>query len=97
MGLISVRETASKWGIAPRRVQILCNEGRIDGAQRVGNAWVIPDNASKPEDARRKEVEKRVSAQPAIRIERIWSMPNKNTFDVKPIHDLIVDEMTEGT
>ena len=24
-------------------------------------------------------------------------MPNKNTFEVKPIHDLIVEEMTEGT
>ena len=31
-----------------------------------------------------------------IRFERAWAMPNKNTFEVKPIHDLIMEEMTEG-
>ena len=23
-------------------------------------------------------------------------MPNKNTFDIKPIHDLIIEELTDG-
>lgn len=97
MNLISVKETAEKWGIAPRRVQLLCNENRIPGAQRVGNYWVIPDDAEKPEDARKKTVEKKKLINQNVRIERIWAMPNKNTFEVKPIHDLIVEEMTEGT
>ena len=97
MNLISVKETAEKWGIAPRRVQLLCNENRIPGAQRVGNYWVIPDDAEKPEDARKKTVEKKKLINQNVRIERIWSMPNKNTFEVKPIHDLIVEEMTDGT
>lgn len=97
MNLISVKETAEKWGIAPRRVQLLCNENRIPGAQRVGNYWVIPDDAEKPEDARKKTVEKKKHINQNVRIERIWSMPNKNTFEVKPIHDLIIEEMTEGT
>lgn len=96
MNLISVKETAEKWGIAPRRVQLLCNENRIPGAQRVGNYWVIPDDAEKPDDARKKTVEKKKLINQNIRIERIWSMPNKNTFEVKPIHDLIVEEMTKG-
>lgn len=97
MNLISVKETAKKWGINPRRVQLLCNENRIPGAQRVGNYWVIPDDAVKPEDARKKTVEKKKLVNQNVRIERVWAMPNKNTFEVKPIHDLIVDEMTEGT
>ena len=97
MNLISVKETAEKWGIAPRRVQLLCNENRIPGAQRVGSYWVIPDDAEKPEDARKKTVEKKQLVNQNVRIERVWAMPNKNTFEVKPIHDLIVDEMTEGT
>lgn len=97
MNLISVKETAEKWGVAPRRVQLLCNENRIPGAQRVGNYWVIPDDAEKPEDARKKTVEKKKLINQNVRIERIWSMPNKNTFEVKPIHDLIVEEMTDGT
>lgn len=96
MNLISVKETAEKWGIAPRRVQLLCNENRIPGAQRVGNYWVIPDDAEKPDDARKKTVEKKVTINSNVRIERVWAMPNKNTFEVKPIHNLIVEEMTDG-
>lgn len=97
MNLISVKETAEKWGIAPRRVQLLCNENRIPGAQRVGNYWVIPEDAEKPEDARKKIIEKKATINSSVRIERIWAMPNKNTFEVKPIHNLIVEEMTDGT
>ena len=97
MNLISVKETAEKWGIAPRRVQLLCNENRIPGAQRVGNYWVIPEDAEKPEDARKKKIEKKATINSSVRIEQIWAMPNKNTFEVKPIHNLIVEEMTDGT
>lgn len=28
-----------------------------------------------------------------MRIERIWAMPNKNTFSIKPIHDLLMEEI----
>lgn len=31
-----------------------------------------------------------------ILIERTWAMPNKNTFDIRPIKQLIHEEMTEG-
>lgn len=29
-------------------------------------------------------------------IERKWAMPNKNTFSIKPIKELILDELTDG-
>lgn len=45
-------ETAEKWGISHRRVSILCNQGRISGAQRAGSRWIIPEDAEKPADAR---------------------------------------------
>lgn len=32
-----------------------------------------------------------------IKIERIWAMPNKNTFDIKPIKELILEEIDDGT
>lgn len=35
----------------------------------------------------------RVNDTGAIRIERIWSMPNKNTFEIKPIKTLLQDEV----
>lgn len=52
MPLQSVKETAKRFQISERRVQKLCEEGRIDGAQMISNVWVIPDTAKKPSDER---------------------------------------------
>lgn len=52
MSYLSVSQTAEKWGISTRRIQILCGEGRIPGAMRIGAFWVIPEDAIKPTDAR---------------------------------------------
>lgn len=54
MEYMSAKEAAEKWKISKRRVQILCSEGRIEGAMKVGYAWVIPQEAKKPEDQRKK-------------------------------------------
>ena len=54
MELLSAKEAAIKWGISQRRVVVLCSDGRIPDAQIVGNSWVIPSNAIKPIDARKK-------------------------------------------
>ncbi len=52
MDLISAREAAKRWGISQRRVATLCSEGRIEQAAFVGNMWVIPADAKKPQDGR---------------------------------------------
>lgn len=96
MNFLSVAQTAEKWEMTPRRVQVLCSEGRIDGAQKVGNIWTIPENAQKPEDARKKITTKTKRVNENISIERVWAMPNKNTFDIKPINQLIKEELTDG-
>ena len=31
-----------------------------------------------------------------IKISRVWAMPNKNTFDIKPIREMLDEEMNEG-
>lgn len=36
---------------------------------------------------------KKVSETQNIRIDRVWSMPNKNTFEIKPIKELLEDEV----
>ena len=33
-------------------VQVLCLEGRVAGAFRIGKAWIIPKDTEKPADAR---------------------------------------------
>lgn len=52
MQLQSVKETAKRFNISERRVQKLCETGRIDGARMISNVWLIPDTAVKPADER---------------------------------------------
>ncbi|MFN2926669.1 helix-turn-helix domain-containing protein [Lachnospiraceae bacterium YH-ros2228] len=52
MEYLTTSEIAKIWGITARRVQVLCKEGRIEGAINKG-IWLIPDNAKKPEDPRK--------------------------------------------
>jgi Fic family protein len=49
---MKTKQASEKRGISERRVRILCSEGKIDNAKIVGKTWFIPDNASKPIDAR---------------------------------------------
>ena len=52
MEYIKISQAAIKWGISPRRVRVLCAEGKIDGVMRNGNLYMIPANAEKPSDGR---------------------------------------------
>lgn len=52
---ISVSDAAEKFNISKRRVQLLCEMGRIEGAIRVSGVWLIPIDAHKPTDARKKD------------------------------------------
>ena len=51
-GFLTIKEVAEKWNITPRRVQILCVEGKISGASKFGRAWAIPEDAERPADGR---------------------------------------------
>ena len=52
MRYLSIRQTAERWGISSRRIQVLCAEGRVPGAVRIDSSWAIPDDEQKPKDAR---------------------------------------------
>lgn len=52
MNLISAKDVAKKWNISQRRVALLCSEGRIEGAELIGNTWIIPADAERPVDGR---------------------------------------------
>lgn len=51
-GYMNIKEASEKWEISPRRIQVLCSEGRIDGASKLGREWAIPIDADKPTDNR---------------------------------------------
>ena len=52
---LSVREAAEKWGVSERRINQYCSEGRIPDAEKIGKAWVIPADADKPGDPRKRK------------------------------------------
>lgn len=56
MEYISCPEAAKKWGISERRVQILCKEDRIPGVSKIGYMWLIPKDAKKPIDKRKRKI-----------------------------------------
>jgi len=58
MEYISTAQAAEKWGISERRVQRLCEDGRIEGVFRFSRVWAIPQDAPKPTDPRRKSDKK---------------------------------------
>jgi len=43
---------SSEWGISERRIRQLIEEGRIQGATKVGKSWLIPNDVKKPRDTR---------------------------------------------
>ena len=51
---MTVQEAAKLWGISERRVQILCSGNRIKGVVHLSRVRLIPKNAKKPVDQRRK-------------------------------------------
>ncbi len=55
LAFYSAAEAAALWGISKRRVQILCAQGRVEGAMKVGQVWIIPAQAEKPADQRKKQ------------------------------------------
>lgn len=56
MNYITASQASEKWRISQRRVQIMCQQNRIDGAFKLGDNWAIPENAKKPDDKRRKKI-----------------------------------------
>ena len=54
---ISVNDAATKFNISKRRVQLLCEQGRISGANMVSGVWLIPETAPKPIDGRKKRID----------------------------------------
>lgn len=52
MEYLTVKEASVKWDITARMVNYYCSAGRIKGAIKKGNLWLVPVNAEKPKNAR---------------------------------------------
>jgi Fic family protein len=54
MNYMTTKEAGLKWSISDRRIRILCTEGKIEGAVKIGRNWSVPSDAMKPIDNRTK-------------------------------------------
>jgi len=76
MNYITIKEASEKWGVTDRQVQLLCKKGAVEGAQKFGRSWMIPENAQKPQDGRTKEGRKEADSAS----EKTLTMPRKTPF-----------------
>lgn len=60
MDYLTAEEMSKKWNVSRRRISTYCKDGRIEGAVMKGKTWLIPENAQKPIDPRKKVVEENV-------------------------------------
>ena len=55
MDYMTLKEASEKWGVSPRWINYLCAAGRIPGAVKMATIWLVPKDAEKPADRRRKK------------------------------------------
>lgn len=51
-GYMTTVEAAAKWELEVRTVQLMCSQGKIEGATKFGKLWAIPVNVRRPVDSR---------------------------------------------
>jgi hypothetical protein len=45
MECLTVKEAGEKWELTGRMVSYYCSSGRIEGAIKKGNLWLVPESA----------------------------------------------------
>jgi len=89
---ISIKEASKKWNISDRRIRVLCHEGRIEGAVKIGRNWSVPADAVKPVDAR--EVKRKIYVGLDYDYSYIDSL--KETIDLhRPFSKRLADSLHE--
>ena len=57
MNYLTVKEIAAQWEVSVTSVSRYCAEEKIPGAKKEKGKWLIPSDAQKPADARKKTVD----------------------------------------
>jgi hypothetical protein len=58
MDIMTTKDASELWGISIRRVQALCDSGKIPSATKIGDVWLMPKGTKKPLDGRTKTAKK---------------------------------------
>ena len=51
-GYMTINEVAEKWSISPRRVRVMCLDGKIPQTAKLGRIWVISSEVDRTLDGR---------------------------------------------
>ena len=54
MDYTTLKEASEQWGISARMINYYCARGRISGAVKIAGVWLVPKDARKPEDGRKR-------------------------------------------
>ena len=92
MEYIKISQIAEKWGISPRRVRVLCSEGKIPGVIRKGKLYMIPEDAEKPADGRM--TRNSIFSEIEIKKERLSKMRPLTTGEVERLREEFMVEFT---
>jgi hypothetical protein len=91
MDLMTTKEAAERWSITVRRVQSLCEKGLIDGAQKLGDIWVMPTNAVKPIDGRTKDGKNQMKIITPEQMQKALSVCYEKAVDGLPVSKGVVE------
>lgn len=79
MKYIGIKEAAAKWGVSERRVRLMCSEGRIEGAIKLGWSWTIPSDTPKPRDGRELRRYKNLNIRPGtVDVDKLSRLSSEN-------------------
>lgn len=48
MDYMTIKDATDKWNLGRRRVQDMCENGRLSGVVKFGRDWAIPADMEKP-------------------------------------------------
>ena len=43
MNFISLKDAAQKWNVSEKYIAVLCRNGRVVGAKKIGRRWYVPE------------------------------------------------------
>ena len=97
MKMMTAQQAAEKWNMSLRNVQDICKKGRVPGAERWGNTWMIPADAKRLPDGRSKAAREAKAhadtAQPLLRKSPFLDMTD--LYQVPGTADRVVETLSE--
>ena len=98
MEFMTTKVAVEKWNISERRIRQLLQDGRIEGAVKVGNSWNIPIDAEKPVDKRIIKPDENSKIGIDMGINNVgWSILNNDTNKIEEYGVRLFSESSDAS